>query len=212
MEINKYTKVSLFLIALVAVQFISDKTFSPKKREQQKREQQKREQQKREQREVSSESKNSTYQKLCSLPPQFIVPEVYKTFCSPQQTSCLRVGMKCSFSLSCCSGQCGNGTCTPTSLNPALPGDRCENNSDCLSQDCRLHPQRPYRICYGSRDQLCSQVGDLCAENTNCCSGYCLNNKCLGSQTDPARAGSYCFADNSECQSYYCNQAMHRCE
>ncbi len=178
----------------MAIQVISDKTFSPKKRE------------------ISSE-KNSTYQKLCSLPSQFIIPEVYKTFCGQaQQGSCLRAGMKCSFSQSCCSGQCASGSCVPTSLNPALPGDRCENNSDCLSQDCRPHPQKPYRICYGSRDLVCSLVGDTCAENTNCCSGYCLNNKCLGSQTDPARSGSYCFADNSECQSYYCNQATHRCE
>ncbi len=159
--------------------------------------------------ELSSESA-STYQKICALPPQFIKPEIYRLYC--RNRSCLRPGYSCTLSKSCCSGMCANSVCVASSEHQALPGEICENNSECFSNDCRPHPYKNSRICYGSTGEFCSRVSDTCTDNTNCCSGNCFKNRCLGSQKDPAIVGSYCYADNSECESYYCNPQSHRCE
>lgn len=152
----------------------------------------------------------SSFQKLCALPPQFINQDIFKKYCGSKQ--CLRPGSTCSLSKSCCSGMCSQGFCLASAQSPALPGEICSISSDCVTNICLPHPFQRRNICYGSSGEFCSRVSDICIENSNCCSGVCSQNRCLGSSQDPAYIGSYCYADHSECESHFCNLQSHRCE
>lgn len=149
--------------------------------------------------------------KLCSLPRQFIKPEIYERYCG--NGICLAYGNSCSLSKSCCSGMCIDKKCASSEKLKGFPGQRCQLHSDCYSNSCQTAGNSNYKVCIGNSDpSSCSNLREYCKEDSNCCSGVCHGNRCLGSAADPAGIGQYCFADHSECASRNCDLETHRCE
>lgn len=153
----------------------------------------------------------STYSKLCSMPREFVNPQVYDQYC--RNRSCLRAGESCGNASSCCSKMCIKNRCATNNTHKLLPGEICRTDDECYTNNCSAAPGGSYKICYGDNaTPYCSRVGQTCGENRHCCSSSCSENKCWGSRKDPAPIGYPCRGDNAECESRFCNLQRRRCE
>jgi hypothetical protein len=149
----------------------------------------------------------------CSLPQEYVKPEVWAQFCG---NSCRNPGLSCTEHSSCCSGMCIRGVCAANASKEqwVAPGLTCTDFSDCETNLCYPHPfNSGYKICYGSlKKQVYQYAGSLCIENDNCRSNVCLDNRCIGSLTYKTKSGGYCTGDSFECESNNCNASENVCE
>ena len=84
-------------------------------------------------------------------------------------TACISDGNGCSGNGDCCSTQCNGGTCAPLNAACKTAGNACPNgNGDCCSKVC------DNGVCASpSLVSYCTQVGDICFHDSECCTGAC---------------------------------------
>lgn len=76
----------------------------------------------------------------------------------------------------CRSGKTTGGICQASSYFRGFAGMRCSSDTDCISNRCGFDKK-----CYAGNDSLsCKWVNETCSTFDNCCTGNCLNNRCVG--------------------------------
>jgi hypothetical protein len=110
----------------------------------------------------------------CNVPTDCCNLSCVNNVCA-MTTGCIGDNMACGGGVpgACCSGTCGaNGTCTPlnpfclTSGNPCTPGGDAGVGGGCCSQLCK-NGTCALAVSY------CTQPGDVCYRDGECCSGLC---------------------------------------
>lgn len=127
--------------------------------------------------------------------------------CAGDGSICEPAGTECADNSECCSNDC-QGTCQ--SLGPGCVsfGETCDAegfDSDCCSKSCENFgtDEEPDLRC--ARSSACNSRGDICSEDTDCCSGVCLDGRCPTQDEINGQlfAGEPCSADK-DCASYAC--------
>jgi hypothetical protein len=77
----------------------------------------------------------------------------------------------------------------------------CNADTQCCSGSCDTTTKQ----CVGDSVKECAPVGADCGSTGECCSGICGDNKCMGSDLDPAAVGELCNADG-QCLSNICRK------
>jgi hypothetical protein len=111
---------------------------------------------------------------------------------SCQIASCTADNAACTKGSDCCSQTCGtNGMCTPLSTSCKTLGNPCTGAGECCSQLCLN------KFC--AQPSYCGQTGDICGQNTDCCSGTCTKSgtNTFGTCTLPSSGG--CDIDGVVC-------------
>jgi hypothetical protein len=105
-----------------------------------------------------------------------------------QPPACTSDTQACTSNGQCCSGTCTNGQCA--ALNPSCKslGNACAQGSECCSTFCENG------IC--AQPSYCGQNGDTCQKNTDCCGGLCniAQGNTFGVCGQPPQTGAQCSA------------------
>ena len=113
--------------------------------------------------------------------------------CSAMQ--CVSDGQPCSAGgAACCSTQCVSGACKPLNATCKTAGNACPNgNGDCCGKLCVAGTcATPSQVSY------CTQTGDICGRDNDCCTGVCAGVTATSAGTC-ANIASSCAVDGTVC-------------
>jgi hypothetical protein len=93
----------------------------------------------------------------------------------------------------CCSTQCVNGSCQPLNTTCKTAGNGCGLGTECCSRSCI-----DQKCAAPSQVSYCTQAGDICFRDNECCGGVCniANGATAGTC---ARLGTLCDVDGTVC-------------
>lgn len=117
---------------------------------------------------------------------------------------CKPASEPCAAPSECCSNLCSGGTCQSSGAGCATFGESCAlagTSSTCCSRLCGDLDGELRCVASSS----CRARGEICALDTDCCSGTCLDGRCPSQNQLGQKlfVGEPCAAD-SECASYAC--------
>lgn len=121
---------------------------------------------------------------------------------------CKPAGTACGGNTECCSNDCSGGMCVAAGTGCATLGEVCTTEGtdpNCCSRYCVNFSGDGGTDLRCARSSTCAARGEICAMNSDCCSGVCLNGLCpTQAQLGQKRfVGEPCSAD-ADCASYAC--------